>query len=279
MKKNIAYLLILYLVLSISNLAFSQNPFITDQFTADPSARVFGDKVYVFPSHDIPCTETKGRIGWFCMEDYHVFSSPNLTDWTDHGMIVSQEKVEWANPTGYSMWAPDCISRNGKYYFYFPTFVQDTAKYGRGFGIGVATADQPEGPYTPEPEPIKDVHGIDPNVFIDNDARLPNKKGQAYLYWAERNLYVAKLKENMLELGSEPVIIQKVAPTLRGVGPTDASQKIQIDRYSYLSDTGACIDFLDTLNRFEGWKAMLDANAWVEYDGVDFGKRKLNRYK
>ena len=33
------------------------------------------------------------RKDWFCMEDYHVFSSSNLTDWTDHGVIVSQEKV------------------------------------------------------------------------------------------------------------------------------------------------------------------------------------------
>src|SRR5688572_25272747 len=56
----------------------AQNPFIRDQFTADPSAMVVGDRVYVYPSHDIPCTESKGRIGWFCMEDYHVFSSANL---------------------------------------------------------------------------------------------------------------------------------------------------------------------------------------------------------
>ena len=33
------------------------------------------------------------RQDWFCMEDYHVFSSDNLTDWTDHGVIVTQNKV------------------------------------------------------------------------------------------------------------------------------------------------------------------------------------------
>ncbi|MDA3904876.1 MAG: alpha-N-arabinofuranosidase, partial [Bacteroidales bacterium] len=70
--------------------AFSQNPIISDQFTADPSARVFNGKVYVFPSHDIPSPEGKGlREDWFCMEDYHVFSSKNLSEWIDHGMIVS----------------------------------------------------------------------------------------------------------------------------------------------------------------------------------------------
>ena len=117
--------------------ALAQNPIIRDQFTADPSARVFGDSVYLYPSHDILATEGKGRVGWFCMEDYHVFSSANLTDWIDHGVIVSQDKVNWANPKAYSMWAPDCIYRNGKYYFYFPAPAKDTV-YGRGFSIGVA---------------------------------------------------------------------------------------------------------------------------------------------
>jgi Glycosyl hydrolases family 43/Carbohydrate binding module (family 6) len=174
----------------------AQNPIIRTQFSADPSARVFGGKVYLYPSHDILAAEGKGRVGWFCMEDYHVFSSSDLTDWTDHGMIVTQNKVPWVRPNSYSMWAPDCIERNGKYYFYFPTSANDTAKYGRGFRIGVAVADQPAGPFIPEAEPIKDVRGIDPNVFMD-------KNGQAYLYWSAGNVFAAKLKANMLELDSE----------------------------------------------------------------------------
>lgn len=178
----------------------AQNPIVRNQYSADPTARVFGDRVYVYPSHDILAQPGKGRVGWFCMEDYHVFSSANLTEWTDHGMIVSQTKVPWANPTGYSMWAPDCIERNGKYYFYFPTLPKDTALYGRSFGIGVAVSDKPTGPFMPEAEPIKGVKGIDPNVFIDKD-------GQAYLYWSQGNIYVAKLKENMKELASEVVTI------------------------------------------------------------------------
>lgn len=174
----------------------AQNPIIRNQFTADPSARVFGDRIYLYPSHDILATEGKGRIGWFCMEDYHVFSSANLSDWTDHGIIVRQNKVPWVRPNSYSMWAPDCIERNGKYYFYFPTSPIDTLTYGRGFTIGVAVADKPEGPFTTEAVPIKGVRGIDPNVFIDKD-------GQAYLYWSAGNIYAAKLKANMRELDSE----------------------------------------------------------------------------
>lgn len=174
----------------------AQNPIIRNQYSADPSARVFGDRVYVYPSHDILAPERVARKDWFCMEDYHVFSSENLTDWTDHGMIVQQNKVPWVLPNSYSMWAPDCIERNGKYYFYFPSTPKDTIGIGKGFTIGVAVADTPAGPFLPEKNPIKGVRGIDPNVFIDKD-------GQAYLYWSSRDIFGAKLKENMLELDSE----------------------------------------------------------------------------
>jgi len=180
--------------------ASAQNPLIMDQFSADPSARVFEGKVYIYPSHDILATPGHGRIGWFCMEDYHVFSSSNLSDWTDHGVIISQNTVPWADPTAYSMWAPDCIFRNGKYYLYFPTNAKADGINGKGFTVGVAVSDKPYGPFTPQLQPIKGVHGIDPNVFIDKD-------GQAYLYWAQGNIYVAKLKENMFELASEPKIL------------------------------------------------------------------------
>ena len=118
-------------LLAMPLLAQAQNPVIRDQFAADPTARVFNDKVYLYPSHDIFPPEGQ-RQDWFCMEDYHVFSSENLTDWTDHGVIVTQNKVPWVKPDSYSMWAPDCIERNGKYYFYFPSAPKD----GRGFGIG-----------------------------------------------------------------------------------------------------------------------------------------------
>jgi hypothetical protein len=199
MKYIKCFLLLFAIVFSGKTELSAQNPLITNQFTADPTARVFNGRVYVYPSHDILAKPGHGRVGWFCMEDYHVFSSANLTDWTDHGMIVSQTTASWVNPTSYSMWAPDCVYRNGKYYFYFPTTAKDTVN-GRGFTIGVALADKPSGPFIPQPEPIKGVRGIDPNVFID-------KNGQAYMYWAQGNIYAAKLKENMLELASEPVIL------------------------------------------------------------------------
>ena len=169
----------------------AQNPIIRHQFTADPTARIFNNKVYVYGSHDIVPPEGQRR-DWFSMADYHVFSSQNLTEWTDHGVIVRQEDVPWGKPDGYSMWAPDCVQKNGKYYFYFP----DAPRDGRGFAIGVATADSPEGPFRLEPEAIKGVSGIDPCVLIDDD-------GQAYIYWSGMGIRGCKLKDNMLELDGE----------------------------------------------------------------------------
>ena len=171
------------------SLVLAQNPVIRNLFSADPTARVFNNKVYVYPSHDIMPPEGQ-RQDWFCMEDYHVFSSENLTDWTDHGMIVTQNKVPWVRPNSYSMWAPDCVYRNGKYYFYFPS----APAAGGGFAVGVAIADRPEGPFTPVAEPIKGVNGIDPCVLQASD-------GNAYIFWG--NGRCAKLKDNMIELADD----------------------------------------------------------------------------
>ena len=185
MKKPLTLLLF-----AVPLLASAQNPVIRDQFTADPTARVFNNKVYLYPSHDILPPQGQ-RQDWFCMEDYHVFSSENLTDWTDHGMIVTQNKVPWVRPNSYSMWAPDCVERNGKYYFYFPS----APAAGRGgFAVGVAIADRPEGPFIPQPEPIKGVNGIDPCVLLASD-------GNAYIFWGNGNC--AKLKDNMIELAED----------------------------------------------------------------------------
>ena len=186
MRKTLLSTFVLCLAASAAQ---AQNPIIRDQFTADPTARVFNNKVYLYPSHDI-LPPAGQRQDWFCMEDYHVFSSENLTDWTDHGVIVTQNKVPWVRPDSYSMWAPDCVERNGKYYFYFPSAPKD----GRGFGVGVAIADRPEGPFVCEPEPIKGINGIDPCVLQASD-------GNAYIFWGAGRC--AKLKPNMKELADD----------------------------------------------------------------------------
>jgi hypothetical protein len=170
--------------LFLVNNAGAVNPVIMDQYTADPTARVFEGKMYLYASHDIPASPGRGRGGWFVMEDYHAFSSENLIDWTDHGVILNQTNVPWLNGrTPFDMWAPDCVFKNGKYYYFYPT----------GGQIGVAIADKPYGPFTPEAQPIRGGRGIDPQVLLDTD-------GSAYLFWKGNPITVAKLATNMLEL-------------------------------------------------------------------------------
>jgi len=69
----------------------------------------------------------------------------------------------------------------------------------------VAVSDHPYGPFIPQTEPIKDVHGIDPCVLIDKD-------GQAYLIWAGGKFFIAKLNPDMLEIEGKPQVIEGMPP-------------------------------------------------------------------
>lgn len=201
-----------FAILSILATAVSatkaQNPIINHQFSADPTARVFNGRIYLFPSHDI-ISPVEPEKKWFSMADYHVFSSDNLTDWTDHGVILSQEQVPWGNPKAYSMWAPDCVEKDGKYYFYFPDAPKplDTDKdaRSRGFGVGVAIADHPYGPYKALPDNIKGIAGIDPCV-------LQASNGENVIFWGGGGLRMARLKDNLIELADEELQNPTEAP-------------------------------------------------------------------
>ncbi|MTI40595.1 glycoside hydrolase family 43 protein [Fulvivirga lutimaris] len=138
-------------------------PLITELYTADPSAHVFNDVLYIYPSHDFESGIPEDDLGsHFDMKDYHVFSMDNVGGAIkDHGEVLSVEDVAWADK---QMWAPDAAKKGDKYYLYFP------AKDPEGiFKIGVATSDYPYGPFTAEKEPIKGSFSIDPAVFEDSD--------------------------------------------------------------------------------------------------------------
>ncbi len=175
------------LIFIISFQFFAQNPLVTHMYTADPTARVFNGKLYVFPSTDVVCEEGKGENG-FCMPSYNVFSTSDLTNWTDHGKIIDQTDVPWGKKDGFGMWAPDCVEKNGTYYYYYPAPPLDKSGFRR---VGVATASKPEGPYTLEKSYIKGINGIDPNVLNDDD-------GKSYIYFGGgKELFVAELNEDM----------------------------------------------------------------------------------
>jgi len=184
---------ILILIAAKSN---AQNPIITHIFTADPTARVFNGKLYVYPSSDtIPPVGREKEFPRFCMPGYHVFSLENGNTWKDHGRILNSYQVPWGKKGSYTMWAPDCVEKNGKYYYYFPAEPHDR----KWHKIGVGVSDSPTGPFRWEKKPIEGLDGIDPGVLIDDD-------GETYMYWAEGK--VAKLSDDMKSLKTQPKHIE-----------------------------------------------------------------------
>jgi len=140
-------------------------------YMADPSAHVFNDRLYIYPSNDWDSGESfDDNGGHFQMKDYHVLSFDDVENGeaTDHGVILSVEDVPWAKK---QMWDNDVVEKNGKYYLIF------CAKdYNEVFHLGVAIADRPEGPFKALPDPIRGSYSIDPCVFKDDD-------GQIYVYF------------------------------------------------------------------------------------------------
>ena len=143
-----------------------REPLVRHIFTADPSARVFDDRIYIYPSHDLPHDgEDDDEGGEYIMEDYHVLSMDGPeAECVDNGEALNMRDVPWVSR---QMWAPDCVCRDGKYYLYFP------AKDRSGvFHIGVAVSDSPIGPFKAEENYIENSMSIDPAILADDDGRF-----------------------------------------------------------------------------------------------------------
>jgi hypothetical protein len=166
---------------------YSGNPIISSIYTADPTARVFNGRLYLYPSHDIDPNR-----GCDLMDRYHVYSSANMVEWVDEGEILNASQVPWGRTEGGFMWAPDCAYKNGTYYYYFPH--PSGTDWGSTWKIGVATSTKPATDFTVQGY-IKAIDPlIDPAVFVDDD-------GQAYIYiGGGGKCQGGKLKENMMEV-------------------------------------------------------------------------------
>ncbi len=140
-------------------------------YMADPSARVFGDRLYIYPSHDRESGHAfDDEGGHFQMRDYHVLSLTDVMNGevVDHGMQFDVDDVAWAEK---QLWDNDVVEKDGRYYLVF------CAKdYNGVFHLGVAIADSPDGPFRPLPDPIHGSYSIDPCVFKDDD-------GEIYVYF------------------------------------------------------------------------------------------------
>jgi len=152
------------------------NPYLPQwEYVPDGEPHVFGDRVYVYGSHD--------RFGakMFCVENYTCWSAPvdDLSDWRCEGTIFRKTQ-DPSNRMGLRLlFAPDCVQgADGRFYLYYAfDFLGQ---------IGVAVADTPAGPFehlghvswpdgTPYGRRTGDGFPFDPGVLIEDD-------GTAWLY-------------------------------------------------------------------------------------------------
>jgi arabinoxylan arabinofuranohydrolase len=174
----------------LATASFADNPVVQTKFTADPAPMVVGDTVYLITSHDEDDARGFKMIEWLC------YSTKDMVNWTDHGVIASLATFPWAVQNN-DAWAPQCVERDGKFYLYVPISSRNNPKN----VIAVAVADNPLGPY-------KDALGkplipngngyIDPTAFVDDD-------GQAYLYFGNPNAWYVKLNKDMISYSGEIV--------------------------------------------------------------------------
>lgn len=167
----------------------SGNPVLKGWY-ADPEAIIYGNQYWIFPTYSDDVSHSPEKVipqtakqklainpQYLKQTFFDTFSSPDLVHWVKHEHVLDLKNVKWAE---YALWAPSVIHANGKYYLLFAANdIQSDEEEG---GIGVAVADQPEGPYRDalgKPLIGKFHYGaqpIDPYVFRDDD-------GQLYLYY------------------------------------------------------------------------------------------------
>ena len=196
------------------------NPIIQTIYTADPAPVVHDGVCYLYTDHD----EDVLVKNFFTMKDWRCFSSTDMVNWTDHGVVASLRNFKWADPkiSGWGgfdngAWALQCIERDGKWYMYCPL---------QGRGIGVLVADNPLGPFTdPIGKPLigGKYDSIDPTVFIDDD-------GQAYLCWGNPRCWYVKLNQDMISydtsIGDKGLVVLDMTVGAFGKRSKDDPQRL-----------------------------------------------------
>lgn len=178
----------------------AQRPIIQTKYTADPAPMVYNDTVFLYTTHDEDDAEG------FKMQDWLLYTSTDMVNWTDHGVVASLKSFDWVKRDN-GAWAEQVVERNGKFYMYCPI---------HGNGIGVLVSDSPYGPFKdPLGKPLvwqkEHWDDIDPTVFIDED-------GQAYMYWGNPNCYYVKLNEDMISYSGD-IVKLKETPEYYQEGP------------------------------------------------------------
>lgn len=170
------------------------------EYIPDGEPHVFGDRVYVYGSHD---KEAGDR---FCQLDYVVWSAPvtDLTQWRYEGVSYRAAQDPGYGTEGNEMYAPDVVQGNdGRYYLYYAMAgITFTAP------IHVAVSDSPAGPF----EYYGFVKNPDGSVFTKNitfDPGVLNDNGRIFLYYGWSLAFPPEaLKERTPELEEKLVQVQ-----------------------------------------------------------------------
>lgn len=151
------------------------NPYLPSwEYTPDCEPHVFGNRVYVYGSHD------SARGPRYCVGDYVCWSAPvdNLKTWTYEGVIYTR----WDDPTNtdrLTYAAPDvCQGPDGRFYLYY--------FYGMGTSINVAVCDEPAGRYRYLGQvslPSGEVLGITSGYGNPFDPAVYVEAGRTWLWW------------------------------------------------------------------------------------------------
>ena len=114
------------------------NPYLPEwEYIPDGEPHVFGNRVYLYGSHDRAHGEK------YCMNDYVCYSADihDLKDWRYEGVIYRSRQDPRAQTEVHQMWAPDVArGKDGRYYLYY--CLDDSIR-----SIGVAVCDTPAGKY------------------------------------------------------------------------------------------------------------------------------------
>ncbi|WP_153800666.1 glycoside hydrolase family 43 protein [Foetidibacter luteolus] len=171
------------------------NPIIRHKYTADPTALVYNDKIYLYTGHDEAPVGTEEYV----MNDWLCFSSADLVTWEEHPGLLQATDFAWAAGGAY---ATNVIEKDSMFYWFTAVNHQTVS----GTAIGVARSSSPTGKF-------EDVIGaalitrdmlpatgnpkinLDPSVIVDDD-------GCAYIFWGNGQCHYAKLTDNMVGLGS-----------------------------------------------------------------------------
>ncbi len=207
------------------------------EYIPDGEPHVFGDRVYVYGSHD------RFDGGRFCLNDYICYSADvkDLKHWKYEGVIFSrmqdpmnqlpnEEKIPLPEHYGFpynidpygihALWAPDVTQgADGRYYLYYCLDYLPE--------IGVAVCDTPAGRYEylgrvrhkdgiPLGSREGDLIQFDPGVFRDKDGTYylfsgngPMNKGQGLM--PDKASQVMALEDDMMTLKKEA---KTLLPTL-----------------------------------------------------------------